>query len=198
MAAAKQQLRLWIRNVRDSIPDDVARAATAAARRRVLAYPLVRSAEMVAMYSALARELGTAELADVMWGRGQVLAYPRVSRGKDRLTFHRVESRAELSPGTLGILEPSPDAPVVPIERIDLFIVPGLAFDREGGRLGWGKGYYDAALAHNSRAPRIGYGFECQLVDEVPRSEWDAPLTHVVTEVGVRVCRHHRTPRSGA
>ena len=63
------------------------------------------------------------------------------------------------------------------------FVVPGLAFDRAGGRIGWGRGHYDATLAAAPNARRIGLAFECQLVAEVPHAPHDVRLHFVVTEL---------------
>jgi 5-formyltetrahydrofolate cyclo-ligase len=89
----------------------------------------------------------------------------------------------EMVPGPIGAPEPPTWARSVPAESIDLFLVPGLAFDAAGGRLGRGGGHYDATLAAMPlRAPRIGLAFEAQIVPEVPREAHDVALDAVVTE----------------
>ena len=95
-------------------------------------------------------------------------------------------------PGPFGILEPDRGAPEVPLERIDLFLVPGLAFDGQGHRLGFGGGYYDeigALLRAAGRGLMIGLGFDFQLVESCPAGEGDVSLDCLVTDARVVRCR---------
>lgn len=191
MAAAKESIRLRIRSIRDAISPVQAADAAEAAAARLLTLAPVKDAEVVALYAPVRSELDTGPAASALRDRGVVLAYPRVLRGARRLRFHRVTDPSTLQPGTYGIPEPPAAAPVIPVERIDVFLIPGLAFDPTGARLGWGKGYYDATLAHRRGAPApiVGYAYECQLVEEVPREARDVPVSHIVTEARVIRCR---------
>ena len=105
--------------------------------------------------------------------------------GSRNLVFHRVGDPAELVVGAFGIREPALTAPVAPVERIELFAVPGLAFDRSGNRLGWGMGHYDATLSDNLEATRVGLAYEAQIVDRVPRGDHDLPMNIIVTDAGI-------------
>ena len=114
---------------------------------------------------------------------GKTLAFPSVAG--ERLCFF---AGGGLDRGLSGVREPVGGAPAPPP---DLILVPGLAFDRRGGRLGRGGGMYDRFLAGVTAAgvPTIGVGFACQLVPEVPRERHDVPLDAVVTEAGFFPCR---------
>lgn len=79
------------------------------------------------------------------------------------------------------ILEPKKKTAIIDPKSIDLYIVPGIAFDRNGYRLGHGKGYYDRLLA-GINVPKIGLAYSVQVVAELPRSSYDVPMTMVVTE----------------
>ena len=92
-----------------------------------------------------------------------------------------VGSLAELEPGFKGILEPRTRMPVDP-STADVVIVPGVAFDARGNRLGYGGGFYDSFLSECGDVPRIGVCFEVQVVDEVPVAEHDLPVDVIVTE----------------
>ena len=101
-----------------------------------------------------------AEFPDRQW------IFPRVEN--DRLMLHPVaDPSRDLLPGAFGIREPSPALPVIDVTAIDAFLCPGLAFDRNGGRLGRGRGFYDRLLAQaRPNARKLGIAFSFQLVDD--------------------------------
>lgn len=184
VATAKDELRRAARQVRDSIDPARAREAAAKAAGHLLARPELAGARRVAVFAAVASELDPGPAVTGLRARGIELVYPRVLSGSRRLEFHLVASEAELAPGAFGIPEPPPDAPVAPVQSIDAFVLPGLAFDAGGGRVGWGRGYYDRTLAAAPERLRIGYCFDCQLVEAVPREPSDLPVHIVITESG--------------
>ncbi|MGZ6131044.1 MAG: 5-formyltetrahydrofolate cyclo-ligase, partial [Myxococcaceae bacterium] len=97
--------------------------------------------------------------------------------------FRAVRSEAELEPGRLGVREPLDAAELIPVEQIDLFVVPGLGFTPDGKRLGRGGGYYDATLKAGSiGSRRVGLAFAEQIVDDLPTNEDDVDVDLVVTE----------------
>ncbi|WP_437228516.1 5-formyltetrahydrofolate cyclo-ligase [Planctomicrobium sp. SH661] len=106
----------------------------------------------------------------------------------DRLQLVQIRRFEELTRGSFGVLEPcedvraSPDRQVSP-DQIDLAVIPGVAFDTAGGRLGYGRGYYDRLLPDlRADCPRIGLAFECQLVDSIPIEAHDHRVQMIVTE----------------
>lgn len=182
MTADKADLRKMMRNRRTGISaTDRARAGHAAAEQ-LLALEVVAKAGLVAVYASAHWELDTAPLITALRERGVALAYPRVSKSTRQLTFHRVSSPKQLHLGSFDIPEPSPTSPTVGPDHLDVIVVPGLAFDTSGSRLGWGQGHYDATFEHHHRAVRIGYAFACQLVETVPIAPWDLPMDAIVTE----------------
>jgi 5-formyltetrahydrofolate cyclo-ligase len=112
---------------------------------------------------------------------GRRWAYPRIAG--DDLVFHVVEDPAsDLTPGTMGIFEPLADLPQVAIDEIDAFLCPGLAFDKRGGRLGRGKGFYDRMLARaRPDALKIGVCFPEQLVPDAFAEAHDIAMDGVLT-----------------
>lgn len=183
MASAKHALRRTMRRVRDGIAPAEAEAAARVAAQFLVELVIARGAGLVALYAAVKGELATNPAARLLLDRGVALAYPRVLPSQRRLGFHRVGDLGDLAPATFGIPEPDPSAPLVPVGHIDLFVVPGLAFDRHGRRLGWGRGHYDETLAH-SDAARVGYAFDRQIVDAVPAGYQDLPMDYLITESG--------------
>ncbi len=186
-AARKEELRRTAREVRDAIAPESRRRAAESAAGHLLALPRLAGARRVALFAAVGSELDATVAARGLRARGVEIAYPRVVRGARRLEFHLVGDEGELAAGAFGIPEPPADAPVAPVQSIDAFVVPGLAFDAGGARVGWGRGYYDRSLAAAPGRLRIGYCFECQLVPEVPLEPSDLPMHAIVTEAGARV-----------
>lgn len=136
---------------------------------------------VVASYAAKGSEVDPAAIDQWIGARGAVIVYPRVVRGERPLAFHAVP-RAALEPAGFGLRAPAADSPAIALADIAVFLVPGLAFDRAGRRLGWGRGHYDATLARAPGALRVGLGFGCQVVDEVPHEAHDAALHVIITE----------------
>jgi len=102
----------------------------------------------------------------------------------DELNFLTVNSPDGFSVGSYGILEPA-EGELVEIEAIDLILVPGVVFDRDGYRIGYGKGYYDRFMAANSAVITCGVSFNELLMDNLPHDPWDQRVDYLVTEMGV-------------
>lgn len=164
------------------------RAALAAAHRRsfsqlilarVCELPELRLAGTVFCFVSLGDEVDTHGLIDVLQDAGKRILVPRI------LPEHRMIAVAfpgwtGLVPGTLGILTP-PDSTEF-AGPIDVCITPGLGFNMAGGRLGYGRGYYDEWFATHDATCRLGVAFECQLAAELPMNAGDMPVDLIATE----------------
>lgn len=137
-----------------------------------------RQAGSVALYSAFRSEVELAALHQAAQHAGKTVCYPRCAPRRT-LEFVPVRAETEWTDGPVGIREPVGAAR--PLVRIDLVVVPLVGFDRAGGRLGYGGGYYDRALA-DYRGAVIAAAFSGQEVDNVPRVSTDVPVPIVVTE----------------
>jgi 5-formyltetrahydrofolate cyclo-ligase len=136
---------------------------------------------VVAGFWPMGEEVDVRPLLHVLAARGHAIALPRTPRRGHPLAFHAHDLRAPLERGPFGTSQPPADAPVlVP----DLVVVPLLAFDRGGRRLGYGGGYYDRTLAALPTAFRLGVAFAAQEVPSVPAGPHDIPLHAVATEHG--------------
>lgn len=129
----------------------------------------------ILMYHSLPDELPTHKFLD-KWHTRKKFYLPRVNGvNLDILPYE--QSRLHL--GAFNIEEPEGDVPT-DIRQIELIVVPGVAYDRRGNRVGRGKGYYDRLL-HDSSAVKIGVAFACQLFDELEPDEFDVPVDYVIT-----------------
>jgi 5-formyltetrahydrofolate cyclo-ligase len=182
----KRALRRETGRERASLPEPVRRASSVAACARLLALPELAelNGRTVAGYVALESkgELDPAPALQEMVARGARVAYPRVDAPDAPLTFHPA-ARDALVPGPFGLLEPPADAPTVAPEALDLVVVPGVAFDAEGRRVGFGGGFYDRTFSGaGARPPLIGLCFELQVVARCPAGPDDVRVDAVVTE----------------
>jgi 5-formyltetrahydrofolate cyclo-ligase len=158
-------------------------AAEAEIARRVWQVPQVAGARVLMLYASLPGEVGTDMIAGEATRRGITLVYPRCLEDR-RLSLHVVDALDRLRPGRYGIREPDPDVcPVHEAGAVDAALIPGLAWDRAGNRLGRGAGYYDRLLADPEwRGYRCGLFFSIQEFPAIPHDPWDARMQAIVTE----------------
>lgn len=154
--------------------------------RRLSALREYVDAATLMLYVSFHSEVDTRAFLSTVWFEGKRIVVPYCVG--DRLQLFRLNSMDELSPGTLGILEPRAELRSdadrqVPAAEIDMVVAPGLAFDRQCGRIGYGKGYYDRFL-HEARpdAAVVGVAFQCQIFPEIPVTRHDVRMDKVITE----------------
>ena len=184
LMTTKLALRREVRERLAEMTDDDRRTDGDAIARAVWSLPRVAESRTLLLFASMPEEVPTAEIHREARRRGIEVAYPRVLAERGDMTLHRVESESDLVVGgRYGIREPAAHCPVVPIHRIDAALIPGLAWDREGNRLGRGAGYYDRLLGNAEwRAFECGLFFSIQEVAAMPRDAWDRPLDAIVTE----------------
>ena len=161
--------------------------AGSAAVARLLATAEYRAARSVALYAALPDELATRALFDAARRGDRRCALPRVNEDSE-LTFTFVADWDDLRIGRYGVLEPAANAATTALADVDLIVVPGVAFDATGSRLGRGCGYYDRALvgarrSDGHRPPVFGWAQDWRVVDEVHTGRDDQPVDAVVTDL---------------
>ena len=178
----KDALRARMRAARAGVHAIEAASAARAARDRFLAGIEVPQNAVVAAYAAFGGEIDPLPLLEALAAKGVALALPVVEAKAAPLVFRAWMPGDQLVQHRFGMAEPPREAPaLVP----DIVVVPLLAFDRQGQRLGYGGGYYDrtlAALRKRGRVLAVGIGFALQEMPSVPRAAHDVPLDWIVTE----------------
>lgn len=139
-----------------------------------------QSAMVVATYFAFGSEVRTNLIIEQARKLGKMVALPSVEG--NRIAFYEMSSGKHLVTGRFGMMEPLPYGPV---DAINLLVVPGIAFDRKGYRLGYGKGYYDRFLSGKRGIFSIGLAYNFQLLESLPHGKHDKKLDAVATEEGV-------------
>ncbi|MEM7607765.1 MAG: 5-formyltetrahydrofolate cyclo-ligase [Myxococcota bacterium] len=174
----KGELRRRMKALRGALPAERREARAADAAKQALAsgaFDAVANGATIGSYIAIRGELDPEPLENALRERGIAIAYPRVD--EDSVVFHRC-LRSELVDGPMGLFEPPSSAEVATLNAL---IVPALALDPRGHRVGYGMGFYDRVLAELT-ATRIGYAYDFQLVPETPNEAHDVALHWLVTD----------------
>ncbi len=186
----KTRLRTEILKKRGSLNRELREAYSASITGLILRSEAWKKAQRVLGYGSFRSEVETGPFLEATLEAGKKLALPRVNLELMILDLYAVaDLYRDLEAGAWGIPEPkiSRCLSVAP-EEVDFVLVPGAAFDLQGGRIGYGKGFYDRLLGairkERKNVLAVGASFHIQLVDRIPREPHDAPLDAVVTERG--------------
>ncbi len=186
-AGAKAALRVAVLSRREALPEGERASLSRRILAEILDLPSYGRSGVVLAYASFGSELTTDEFLRRVLEDGKILLLPRVEHNGLGLYEVRDVVR-DLAPGTWGIREPVPNrCPNVDPASVGFALVPGVAFDRSGRRLGYGGGFYDRLLMGGlpGNTPLVSGAFEVQIVDEVPVDLHDAPVDAVVTEKGM-------------
>lgn len=145
----------------------------------------LREASTLMVFLRFGSEVQIDDLLRWGWEAGKRIVVPLCRPDDRELTPCLIGSLAELEIGRYGIREPKrEEIRPAPLEEIEAILVPAVAFDRRGHRIGYGGGYYDRFLPQVPKAVRIGAAFSCQIVARVPEEPHDLPVDRIVTEKG--------------
>ncbi len=186
IAQQKKELRAIYQAKLEQLPLTEVRRRSELICAYALTLPALQKTTTVAAYASFNHEVMTDGLLARLLAAGFRLTLPVVNKKNRTMVFRGVENLKTLTPGPFGILEPQKEEPLCPPEEIGVFFIPGLAFDRQGNRLGRGAGYYDRYLATiNHRAVRAGLAFQLQIAEEaLPVTATDMKIDTLLTEEG--------------
>jgi len=186
----KRELRTRVLRERDAVPPSVRAEDSVALAKRLLDLPETRAARTVAAFSSFGSEVDTTPITGALHDRGVTVVLPYLEGGVLRMAEHR--PGGAMIPTSYGAAEPAARVPTAPAS-IDLVVVPGVAFDRHGNRIGYGRGYYDGFVRTlRPSTPRVAVAFAAQLVEDVPHGPTDERVDMVVTPAEVIRCRPPR------
>jgi 5-formyltetrahydrofolate cyclo-ligase len=179
--AAKRALRRDVRQRLKALAPESRLAASALICSRLEGQPIWRSARSVLLFASLPDEPDVWPLVHRALAEGKRVALPRFSSTIEGYEACQVRDPvADIRMGQFGIREPGMECPAVPLNELDVLLVPGVAFDLCGRRLGRGKGFYDRWLA-TAQGTTCGVAFEEQIVSEVPTERHDLHLSCILT-----------------
>ncbi len=184
-AQMKAELRRRMRGVRAVLPADACAQRSRRACDLLLALPQYASARTLLAYVATRKELAPALLVDAALRAGKTVALPRVNG--EALSLHRYVAGDALETNGWDIDEPRQTAPLVQPTEVDLVLVPALAIDTRGYRIGYGGGFYDRLLPSLTNAYKVGLAYDFQLISEAPIDAHDVPVDAIVTDASVLI-----------
>ncbi|WP_037364710.1 5-formyltetrahydrofolate cyclo-ligase [Selenomonas ruminantium] len=188
LQAEKKALRSKIIAARRKLTDNYRQRASNRMMTVFCALPDFKEPRKVLCYASLADEVQIRPLMEKWLSLGVTVALPHIT-GKGQMEAVSFTDFDSLVEGEYGILTPDLEkGEIIPPDELDLIIVPGIAFDTRGERLGMGGGFYDAYLARATKAKRIALAFSCQLVAKIPMEAHDVLVHKIITEQGIYNC----------
>lgn len=181
----KAEIRKRILEVRKGLTDEEAASKSGAIVQKVIKTPEYREADNILLYADYCREVMTRGIFEDALLHRKKIFFPRVDSLTNTMAFYQVISVRQLGRGYRDILEPKEDIRsryrFQPKEDT-LVILPGVAFDTSGYRIGYGKGFYDRFLADRRQLSTMALAYACQIVDEIPKDAHDIKMDKIVTE----------------
>ena len=184
----KQALREQVKELRAHFTGEEMEKANVEIQTRLLLFPYFQSAESIFCYVSMDNEPSTGEILSTAFSSGKRVYVPRCIPGKERI-MEAVEIHAwdDLEKGTMGILEPKKEIKGTDRKDFSLMLIPCLATDRRGGRLGHGAGYYDRFL-EGAVGKKLCLCFDSLLFSKIPMGRQDIFMDYVLTEKELILC----------
>ncbi len=176
----KTMLRARFRELEHNRPADQITAASRTVAESLIGMSLFQQAQRIGVYLALPTEIQTNAIIHACWEQGATVYVPYYIPEQKYFGMSRLDPADALKTTRWNVREPENPAPVDPAS-LDLILVPGMAFDRQGNRLGHGGGHYDRVLA-TVKGYRLGIAFHDQIAEELPRESHDQPVHAILTE----------------
>ena len=185
----KEVIRKDILKIRMNMPKSEVIEKSEKIKNRLFEISKYRNAQTILFYISYDNEVYTHNMIKESMSRGKTIVVPKSDKKNRKLILSELTNWKDLEVGAYNILEPKKNyIKEVSIESIDLIIVPGVVFDRNGNRIGHGMGYYDRLLKKSHNIPRIGLAFEFQIVKKIPIESHDLPVNKIITENRIINC----------
>lgn len=201
--SSRQTLRSEMRHFRRSLTSLQQRQAGLALKKNLALQPIFIRSKAVALYLPNDGEIDTKPLLELALSMGKQCFLPALTPGSDKgMRFIRYFAHSTLRPNRFGILEPKLDLNEhIKAPQLDLVLMPLVAFDQDGGRLGMGGGYYDRSFAFKKDNPQqkpylLGLAHDGQQCESLPLEAWDIPLCAIVTDKRVVISREQASSKS--
>ena len=184
----KQGLRISCREKRENLTADIKREVDlkiAENVKRLKEYPTART---LLIYMSTPIEVDTKNIILNAWADGKKVAVPRCIEGTRDMEFHYINSFDDVTPGSFSVLEPNEESPIVTDFSGCLMIVPGMQFDMNGYRIGYGKGYYDRYMTRFTGVS-VGICYSDELKPFMYHGKYDRSVNIVLTDLKIKTCK---------
>jgi len=187
----KKTLRKGLIQKRRALGDDIWAEKSSQIMSYIQNSDFVQDSDTVMIFMDFRKEVKTAPIIEWLWSCGKTVVIPRVKKGEPLLELCIIKEFGDMNLSSLGILEPKEDHTLFATpESIDFIFMPGVAFTKHGGRLGYGGGYYDRLIPMtNSGVPLVALAFDLQIVDALPLEDHDQIMDKIITESGIINCK---------
>ena len=180
----KNKIRKRILALRKAMPESVLQGKSKKIIEKVMNHPMYQRAEIIFCYMDAKGEVKTRDLIEHAWTMGKKVAVPKVHG--DVMEFYYIEAFQQLESGYFGIMEPGSECSKLEhVSNNSLVIMPGVAFDKMGNRIGYGRGYYDKYFSSYSDLYKMAIAYSEQIVEEIPADNLDVKADCVVTDENV-------------
>lgn len=188
----KKEMRKKVHHALHQIPIEQHRQLSLDIKKKLLSEPSILNSEIIAITISKHPEVDTYEIIEDLWRLGKKVAVPKCNPKLRTMDFYIITQFSQLETVYMDLKEPIPSETVhVCPKEIDVLIVPGIVYDKNGYRIGYGGGYYDRYLTQ-FHGTLISLAFELQMVKEVPKESHDIPVDIIITEKNRIDCMNHR------
>ena len=180
---SKNEIRKYIENMRDKVSAEQKSKWDSKIIDTLINSEFYRSAKTIFTFVSFRSEVDTHWFINHAIEDRKIIYVPKVASKQEGMDAYRISSMSDLTAGYFGILEPLSKCSKVNIKDIDLVLIPGLAFGREGGRIGYGGGFYDRFLrCAKEETQKVALAYNFQILDEVPADQWDIRMDAIITD----------------
>jgi len=184
----KREIRKLILKKRDSIPIEVRKEWDGIIMRKLIKSNYYSKSKIIFTFVSFGTEVDTHEIIRYALKDGKTVCVPKIPSKERGIEVFEIKGFEDLKAGYYNILEPVEGCKRIEGEDIDLILMPGVAFDREGGRIGYGGGFYDRFLKDIKKPiPKIALAYGIQLVEKVPAYDFDVKIDGIITNEGIIV-----------
>lgn len=183
MILNKKEIRKKIIDVRNNINSAEKILKDSMITEKLISSRFYKSSNTIFAFVNFGSEVDTRKFIEQSIKDNKIICVPKVISKEKGMELFVIESLEDLEPGFYGIMEPKKNCPSIDKSKLDFVLMPGVAFDRRGGRIGYGAGFYDRFLTDlNPSVPRIAIAYQLQIIDEVPMEESDIRIDGIITE----------------
>jgi len=184
----KSLFRQNLKVQREKVTPELAQEASESLWAQLQEQDFFKKARRIGAFYSITTEINMMPLLSGILASGKELYLPRIDHDHALLQFHPAPDLSQLQPGPFNTMEPKATTAIAP-GKLDLILVPGLAFDNRGHRLGYGQGHYDRFLKVISKDCYVlGVAYSFQIIDKTPNAEHDIPVNAVLTDKFILLC----------